>query len=140
MPTTAVQSLKPSQLPLADPGGTSMIPRPMNKCPRCQKRCVIFVRYSAPGQDSILRERICSGCGFQFQTVMGLLNNCDECGAFDSYECKRSVRESNGVFRIYKCKCCGKRVGAKETFPIFGQEEKLRQVAILAERRRIDES
>jgi hypothetical protein len=136
MPTTAVHYSRQSQLPLATDKGESIVPRPMSKCPHCHKRCVIIVRRSIPTIDSILRDRICTGCGFGFSTTMGLLDHCDACGNFDSFECKRSERLLNGVFRIYRCKCCGHRAKTMETFPVLGQEQRLKEVGILLERER----
>jgi predicted nucleic acid binding AN1-type Zn finger protein len=70
------------------------------------------------------RNRICDCCGFQFTTEMQLPDNCTSCNASDSFDVTRTERTRQGIFRLYRCRCCGKTEKAMETFPILEDNRK----------------
>lgn len=77
-----------------------------------------------PAVDMKIRNRICEHCAFTFTTEMSLPDCCPDCKASDSFDTVRTERTKHGIFRIYKCRECGKNEKAMETYPVLDENRK----------------
>jgi predicted RNA-binding Zn-ribbon protein involved in translation (DUF1610 family) len=113
-------SSPPSNPPLTDAEGNSIIPENNAKCPNCGKRGHVRVKPQGTIRtpDGRHRERICYACKWEFATDMLLPLDCAKCGARDDYAVVQTQNVHNKILRRYKCKQCGHVEPTVEAFPV----------------------